>query len=170
MRTERTVVLTRDKIGVAAAVGTLADKPVDTVKHRALAGASRVANCRVFEEALDQRVLSEGPRIVQVAEEMFGRRRKWSVRIHAGRATFLWPTQSISAMAADFRSLGEGCGYALSRPRRSATSNATPAIAKVSMPSLQFEGVFGSAIRIGIHIATPKSPSISARSRAASSA
>ena len=47
--------------------------------------------------------------------------------------------------------------------------NATPAIANVSRPSLQFEWVFASASRMGIHIAAPNNTSINANSREASS-
>jgi hypothetical protein len=56
-----------------------------------------------------------------------------------------------------------------SRSRKSATIHATPAIANVSMPSLQFPCVFGSATRMGIHIATPNTMNIKARRREASS-
>jgi hypothetical protein len=93
MPTERAIVLPCDEVGVAAAVRALADQPVDTIEHSALASAAYVAECRVFEKALNYWVLPQSPRIVQVAEKMFGRRRKGGVRIHAGRATSL--TRSI---------------------------------------------------------------------------
>ncbi|HTU81765.1 MAG TPA: hypothetical protein VMF61_06525 [Candidatus Acidoferrales bacterium] len=65
---QRSLVFTGGEVGISATLGALTDELVNANEDRAFAIPSASLNAGVLEKPSNQRILSQGARIVQVAE------------------------------------------------------------------------------------------------------